>query len=384
MIIRARTLLTMAGPPIENGAVCVRGGRIAAVGAWPEISAAWSGEVLDLGEQVLLPGLINAHCHLDYTALRGVIPPQESFTAWIKTINAEKAKLTPGDYLQAINDGFREAAEFGTTTLLNLEAFPELVRHFANNEEAVNTCWFAEMIDVRGSVTFPDDLPLAPHAPFTASAELYQRAAQQQLATTHLAESREELQMFRDAAGPLYEFMRSIGRNMDDCGGATPLQLVAPFLNDRWIVAHLNELTAEDHHLLNRAVRFHIVHCPRSHAYFGHTPFAMRQLRQLGFNICVGTDSLASNSSLSLLAELRQAQHVFSFLTADELLQMVTVNAATALHQRGEIGQVQVNARADMIALPFSGTIDHACDAVIAHTEKVPWRMLAGRTISSS
>ena len=90
MIIRARIVVTMCGAPIENGAVAVSGNRIVDVGRFDDVKARNAGNTLDLGEQALLPGLINAHCHLDYTCLRGKIPPQKSFTDWIRAINAEK------------------------------------------------------------------------------------------------------------------------------------------------------------------------------------------------------------------------------------------------------------------------------------------------------
>ena len=114
MIIRARTVVTMDGPPIENGAIAIREDRIVDVAKFYEIKARHTGEVIDLGEQALLPGLINAHCHLDYTCLRGKIPPQRSFTDWIRAINAEKAKLSPDDCLASINEGFTEARKFGS------------------------------------------------------------------------------------------------------------------------------------------------------------------------------------------------------------------------------------------------------------------------------
>src|SRR5437660_12097898 len=140
MIIRARVVITMDGPPIENGAVAVSGDRIADVGKFPEISARHAGdEIVDLGECILLPGLINAHCHLDYTCLRGKIPRQKSFTNWIRAINAEKAGLTAQDYVASINAGSAEAYRFGTTTIANLTAFPELI---ASTDEAVQTWWF--------------------------------------------------------------------------------------------------------------------------------------------------------------------------------------------------------------------------------------------------
>src|SRR5437667_1013372 len=178
MIIRARSVVTMGGPPIDNGAVAVAGDRIVSVGKFSEISGKLANEdVVDLGEQALLPGLINAHCHLDYTCLRGKIPRQKSFTDWIRAINAEKAKLSPDDYVASINEGFDEAKQFGTTTIANLTAFPELISRI---QAPIRTWWFAELIDVRnpGRANEVVDLAveqlkstehwgLAPHAPFT-------------------------------------------------------------------------------------------------------------------------------------------------------------------------------------------------------------------------
>src|SRR3989449_2543173 len=227
MIFRARIVVTMDGPPIENGAVAISGDRIVDVGTFNEVKARNSGEVVDLGEQALLPGLINAHCHLDYTCLRGKIPPPKSFADWIRAINAEKAKLSPKDYLASINEGFAEARRFGTTTVANLTAFPDLVPQITS---PIRTWWFAELIDVRAperaseivdlaieSLKSAQNWGLAPHALFTASRDLYRRCEeitrrQNVLLTTHLAESREEMQMLQDASGPLYEFLKSIGR----------------------------------------------------------------------------------------------------------------------------------------------------------------------------
>src|SRR5947209_14242011 len=183
MIVRARTVVTMDGPPIENGAIAVCGNQIVDVGNFDKIKACHTGEVIDLGEQALLPGLINAHCHLDYTCLRGKIPPPKSFADWIRAINTEKPKLSKQDYLASINQGFSEAKRFGTTTIGNLTAFPELT---AKINEPIRTWWFAELIDVREpnrakdvvdlsveSLKSKDTWGLAPHALFTASANLY-------------------------------------------------------------------------------------------------------------------------------------------------------------------------------------------------------------------
>jgi len=400
-IVRARVVVPMRGEPIENGAVAITGNQIAEVGRFGEIRARHEGDVLDLGEQILLPGLINAHCHLDYTQLRGQIPPQKSFTDWIRAINASKAVLSEDDYVASIEAGLAESRSFGTTTLLNLEAFPELLPRLAR--PSLRVWWCAEMIDVRKPVSAPQvskslrewfkshpgwlgGFGLAPHATFTSSAPLFSAAVKISRRyhvpiTAHVAESQEEMQMFRDASGPLYDFLRSIGRSMGDCGGSTPLsfllQTQAP--DEHWIVAHLNELTKGDFDLLARAKGFHIAHCPRSHTFFEHTPFELRKLRALGFNICLGSDSLASNSSLSLFSEMRELLRKEPWISPQEVLMMVTVNAARAIGQGDLLGAISPGFRADLIAIPSAEIGGTAFDAIVAFEGAAPWMMLDGK-----
>jgi len=412
MIIRARVVITMDGPPIENGAVAVSGDRIADVGKFPEISARHAGEeIVDLGERTLLPGLINAHCHLDYTCLRGEIPRQKSFTDWIRGINAEKAKLSPGDYVRSINEGFAEAKRFGTTTIANLTAFPELIERI---QPPIRTWWFAELIDVRdpGRADEIVDLAveklkvakhwgLAPHAPFTASEKLYRRceeAANEDFLrlATHLAESREEMSMFRDASGPLFQFMQEIARPMEDCGYETSLAYFTRHVDteEPWLITHLNELAESDFDLLLGAKpNFHIIHCPRSHEYFGHSPFQFEKLCQLGFNICLGTDSLASNDDLNLFAEMRAFRKEFPNISPEEVLNMVTVNSAHALRQEDALGKIRSDCLADLIAVPCTGHGESVqgrtrstsvFDEIVSFDRGVSWSMIGGQVQNSA
>ncbi|MGH7982028.1 MAG: amidohydrolase family protein [Candidatus Udaeobacter sp.] len=406
MIIRARTVVTMDGAPIENGAVAVSENRIVDVAKFDEIRARNAGEIVDLGEQALLPGLINAHCHLDYTCLRGTIPPQESFADWIRAINAEKAKLLPRDYLVSINEGFAEAKRFGTTTIANLTAFPDLIPEIG---PPIRTWWFAELIDVRApdrtneivdlaieSLKSARNWGLAPHALFTASKNLYRRCEDiarrnDVLLTTHLAESQEEMEMFHDASGPLYEFLKNIERPMNDCGKGTPLELFLGALPStslrtgsgrglpQCIVAHLNEVTESDFDLLQRSERrFHVVHSPRSHDYFKHSRFPFEKLHALGFNICLGTDSLASNESLSLFDEMRAFRHSEAGISPNKILEMVTVNPATALHQENALGRIRRGLRADLIAVRCNER-DSPFEQILEFDGSVDWIMVNGK-----
>jgi aminodeoxyfutalosine deaminase len=395
MIIRAQTVVSMEGEPIHDGAVAVSGSAIADIGRFDEVRQRRSGEVLDLGDQVLMPGLINGHCHLDYTILRGTIPPPRSFSDWIQAINAEKAKLTEQDYIDSIHTGFAEARSFGTTTILNLIALPKLVA--AIKEQPIRTWWFGELIDVRdpgGAERIADEAAeflkpagrwgLAPHAPFTASPRLYARC--EEIArrenvplTTHLAESRGEMEMFRDASGAAFDFLKEIDRPMDDCGRETPLSLFlrTRTIDQRWIVAHLNELDAGDFDLLGAPPKFHIVHCPRSHTFLGHAPFALERLRALGFNVCLGTDSLASNSDLSLFAEMRELLRKEPWLSPRHALEMATINGAAAIGQRNSLGCIRAGAQADLIALPLPPTTD-VYESIVGYDGAVAWMMIDG------
>jgi cytosine/adenosine deaminase-related metal-dependent hydrolase len=189
--------------------------------------------------------------------------------------------------------------------------------------------------------------------------------------------------MFRDASGATFDFLKTIGRSMEDCDGETP---VARFLrrrnvNDRWIIAHLNELEDDDFELLRDLPKFHVAHCPRSHSFFGHAPFALGKLRKLGFNICLGTDSLASNTDLSLFAEMRELLRKNSALAPRHALEMATLNGAAALGQPDRLGCIQPGAIADLIAVPSSR--DDIFESIVGFDATVPWMMRNGKAVAA-
>ena len=406
MILRARTVLPISAAPIEDGAVVISGNTIVAAGPYAEVRASHGGEVIDLGERVLMPGLVNAHCHLDYTMLRRSIQPQRSFTEWIRRINALKRSLGPDDYRDAIARGFAELRRWGTTTVANIESFPELLPEM--EAPPIRTWWFLEMIDLRNVVTSEDVVAgmlsffekesdwlggfgLSPHAPYTASGPLYElvseTAAQLDMPVmTHVAESREEWEMFRHARGELYDFMARLDRWMHDCHrGHTPLRHVLNYtaLGVRWILAHMNELDESDFVLLAslpRGERPSIVHCPGSHRYFRHAPFPMAKLLEIGVNICLGTDSLASTESLSLFDEMRLLAQREPWLHPADIIAMATLNGARALGMNA--GKIAPGALADLIALPAAGSVREVHADILANREPVAWIMLDGKILN--
>lgn len=405
VILRARHVLPIVAPAIEDGAVVVDGTDIAAVGRFADISASHSGEVVDLGEQVLMPGLVNAHCHLDYTQLRHAISPTKSFTDWIRAINSHKRALHDEDYLSAIARGFSELRKWGTTTVANIESFPELLLRMP--PPPLRTWWFMEMIDIRHRFTteeavagalafFEQDRPgwlggfgLSPHAPYTASGPLFELSSEvsEQLGmiiTTHIGESRQEWDMFQTGSGELYDFMLRLGRWMyDSHHKRTPLGQVAHYakLGPRWLLAHMNELGESDFSYLHSLPeKPSVVHCPGSHRYFGHTRFPLARLRETGVNLCLGTDSLASTDSLSMFDEMRTLSASEPGLAPADILQMATLNGARALGFNG--GKIAPGAVADLIAVP---DVDSAADlpaAIVAHRAPIRWMMLNGSLLN--
>lgn len=405
-IYRARLVIPMRGSPIPDGAVVVRGSTIIGVGPYLDIRRHFSGEVDDLAEVVLLPGLINAHCHLDYTALRGAILSQQSFAGWVQRINAVRRTLTDEDFIASIATGFEEARRWGTTSILNIESYPELMLRLP--PPPLRTWWFFEMLDVRnrldgeetiaGALSFFEKrndwmggFGLSPHAPYTASLELYRAAAacSENYAmpfVTHLAESDEEFQMFSQSDGALFEFLHGLGRPMDDVGGKTPIAhlLENDALPTGALLVHMNEIAESDYELLSQAAwnrRLFIVHCPGTHRYFGRQPFPLDRLRSAGFSLSLGTDSLASNRSLSLFEEMRILREDHPQVSTREALEMVTLNPARALRLVGRLGELSPNSLADMIAIPYDGASNEAHDAIVDYHGRVDWMLLHGRRI---
>jgi aminodeoxyfutalosine deaminase len=397
--LRSRIVLPLGTQPIEDGIVHLNGGRIVAVGRARDLSV---GAIEDLGDCILMPGLINAHCHLDFTVMRGAILQQESFAHWVRRINDLKRTLSDDDYLESIFNGFAELRRWGTTSVFNIESFPELMVHMP--PPPIRAWWFYELIDVRnrvhtedvvaGALTFFEKHPnwlggfgLSPHAPYTTSGPLYELAKfccekYTMPWTTHLAETNEEFNMFVSASGPLHDFLRDLGRGMHDTGGITP---VARLFGDHLvpnggILAHMNYLSDADYELLAaRAKDITVVHCPKCHEYFGRPPFELDRFRSIGVSVCLGTDSLASNSSLNLFEEMRRLRRNFPHVSSEEVIDMVTRRPARAIGMSGKLGEIAPGAHADLIAVPYSGAIRDAFDALIANSSAINWMMVGGR-----
>jgi len=400
MILRAKLVVPMSQPPIEDGAVVVEGDSIVAVGPTNDIRAKHAGDARDLGEVALAPGLINAHCHLDYTDLVHQIEWRGSFIEWILQLVALKQLQSEKQYLAAIKSGLDQLLKSGTTTVVNIESLPALIDQVG--APPLRVIWCLELFDF-GRTDAPQDIVqqvlefiaarpglsfgLSPHAPYTVSAELYRLAVDGAKArnlplTTHLAESAEEDDMIRRGTGHMYDYFLRAGRDMSDCKRVGAVQLMAEYgaLGPMCLAVHANCLTPLDVKLLGDT-RTHVAHCPKSHRYFNRGAPLLESLQRQGVNVCLGTDSLASNDTLSMFAEMQELARIFPRMSAEDILSLATTNAARALNQPVKLGNIAAGAWADLIAVPLEGTPVDPYEAVVFAERPVSFSMIGGKMV---
>ena len=400
MILKAAWLIPVTSPPIRDGYIAIDGGRISGMGSAAELSASAKG-IEDLGDVVLTPGLVNPHTHLELTCYAGQLPPAP-FWKWIGGLIPLRA--APGQVereRQAVIDGAWQSLRAGVTCVGDISrrnvAWPAL------KSLPIRKVCFVELLsladhpprdprELREEVSRieEDELLTAgitPHAPYTVAMDQVRAAIGlagelERPWTMHLAETREEVAFLRGEPGALG---RMFERLLDRCGVTAPCRLPGAYLDTccpdgrSGSLAHMNYV--EDHEFARLAKNGHVViYCPRSHRFFGHSPHPFARMRAAGVRVAVGTDSVASNESLSLLDELR-------FVHAElpdapppgELLRMATLDGARALGLQDAIGSLEIGKQADLAAFPCAGDVTDPVGALIEQPVPAAGVWVAGR-----
>lgn len=407
LLLRSRVVLPVSSAPIHDGAVLISGNRIKNVGRWRDL-ADESKNIIDLGDAILLPGLVNAHCHLDYTAMAGTIPPQKSFVDWIKLMTTAKSGWSFSEFAESWLSGAKMLLRTGTTTVADIEAAPDLLPEMWE-ATPLRVYSFLEMTGVKSrrdprkilheAVKFIATLPsgrcrasLSPHAPYSTVPKLLHFSAETARRrrwpiTTHLSECAEEFEMFTAGNGEMFRWLKRNDRCMDDCGAGSPVQHAhaAGLLGKNFLAVHVNYLAPGDAELLGKS-KTNVAHCPRSHAYFTHRAFPFADLNQTKVNVCLGTDSLVTvrkkprqNIELNMFAETRAFAAAHPELEPLEILRMATVNGAQALGLDGDVGEISKNSFADLISIPFAGKNSEAVEAAVNFAGHVSVSMIGGQ-----
>ena len=376
----ARWVLPIASPPLRDGTVVEQEGRITYVGSRKD--APLGGDDIDLGDVMLLPGLVNAHCHLELTAMRGFLDGL-GFREWIVRLTmARRAVLTPDMLLDSARLGVDEGLQFGITTFADtgdtgagFDAMLERgVRGLcyrevfgldpAHCDEAV-AALDAKVAEMQERATSLVGVGVSPHAPYTVSDALFLATAALARArklpvAVHIAESEAESLLVERASGEFAEALRARGIDVFP-RARTPIALLESLgvLDAHALLIHCVRVDAEDIGAIARN-DCAVAHCPASNAKLGHGIAPLAALLAAGVRVGVGSDSVASNDRMDLLGEARLAslfatarEERHDALAAKCALELATLGGARALGLDDEIGTLEVGKAADLTAFPI-------------------------------
>ncbi len=391
----ARLVFPVDQPPLWNGCLEMENGRVTAVYQRPSPSVAGIKNAIDMGNVALVPGLINAHTHWEFSDLRQPLQPATPFTGWLKSLMQSRRNATT-DKATRIQLGATESMAAGCAVVGEIAT--------AGNPVLGTTDWRAPVTSGR-TVAFHESIglrperreaqlqaarnwlstPLAegiirglsPHAPYTVHPALLSdlvdlAKARNAPVAMHLAETTAELELLQHGTGEFVEFLDHMGawdpqaiprgsRPLDCLRSLEPLSHV--------LAVHGNYLNAEEQAFVAARPQFTVVYCPRTHAFFGHAPHPWQELLAQGCRVALGTDSRASNPDLSLWNEVVWLRKRFPTVDPALLLKLATQNGAEALGLAAEFGSLVLGKSANVavVMLPDVRSTD-------------PWELLyAGR-----
>lgn len=330
----------------------------------------------DFGCALIIPGLVNAHTHLELSHLRRGTDETADLIEWLKTMRMALDGTSPRDFADAVAEGVKEAIRNGTTTLVEhtnagasiqallnapIRSFVALeVVGYTENDLRTKRNWILNNIEkIRaGKLSSP---AIAPHSVYRLSPELMRFCSEvaekeRLLISSHTSESREEVEFSKSGTGRLRSLIEKFGGFPDKVlpVGRTPPENLHGFglLNRRTLLIHCNYPEGTDFPLIKESGAA-VVYCPRSHAFFKHSEHPFVRFLDEGVEVLFGTDSLASTPTLSVLDELKFVKKNLEHIPARRLLSLGTIHAARRILGNG-FGKIEEGSHADLciVALP--------------------------------
>jgi cytosine/adenosine deaminase-related metal-dependent hydrolase len=405
LTLRARQIVTMAGKPrgraepLDNGWVRIERGRIAALGAGPP-----PGPATDLGDAVILPGLVNAHTHLEFSTLTAPLDGSGGLPEWIGRVVALRRGRPTADVAGAIRAGLAESAAAGVTLLGDIatslappgsESLGPRVRVFRETLGLSASARAASLAMLRRDldrlVNTGHFAGVSPHAPYSVAARLGRAALEMARrlrlpAAMHLAESPAEAELVASGSGPLRAALDRLGAWPEAppalLSAADWISLLAH--GPRGLVVHgtfLDDVALA--RLARHRDRLAVVICPRTTRLLSGTLPPLERLRSAGVRVALGTDSRASNPDLSVLGECR-ALVDGRFASPAEALAMATVTGAWALGHERRAGLLAPGRPADLVVLRPAQPIRDPHEAALDPDATVVATLRAGTAIHGS
>ena len=393
---RAAWVLPIGTEPIRDGWVTVHNGRIVGVGPGIHVG---NGRVEELGRVAVLPGLVNAHTHLELSHFRGQVPAATNFVSWVRQVIAlQRSRSRPNapEIMDGIHSGIREAVRCGTAVVGDISNTLVTVRALA--ESALAAVVFYELIrfnttDAQGVVdqaqraigavpaTATVRASLAAHAPYSVAPEVFRAIKSingQRPCSVHLSESGEEVEFIRSGTGPWRTLLEELG-SWDPswaAPGGTPIEFLdsCGFLDSHLLAVHGVQMTRSDlARLAERGVT--LVTCPRSNIHTGAGAPPVEDFYESGVSVAVGTDSLASTPDLNVFAELRELRRLAPSVSAARLLDSATRQGARALGFGAEFGTIEAGKTARLIAVGVPNAVEDVEEYLVSgiQPDQVKW-----------
>ncbi len=379
-ILTASWVVPVAGAPLRDGRVAVGDGRIVWVGR-----AGDPGEpkapVRELGRGILLPGLVNAHCHLELSHLAGRVPFGGGFVAWVEALVAARGSDDEASVRARAAQAIRELEDRGTVavgdvsnSLVHLDllgasrlaavVFFELLAWDPARAAATLEWADRRLSGLDGTLAPNVRVRLAAHAPHSVSPPLLAGlVARGGPAAMHLAESPAESQFLATGSGDWPGFLerRGFGHVAFAPAGLSPVRYADGLraLPRGLVAAHAVQVDAADRELLARR-GVHVALCPRSNRSLGVGTARVPELLAAGVPLCLGTDSLASIDSLDVLEDATLLHRQFPDLDPAVIVRMATLGGAEALGF-ADLGAITRGRRAALAWTPAPAAVDDPC-----------------------
>ncbi|HXG85000.1 MAG TPA: amidohydrolase family protein [Pyrinomonadaceae bacterium] len=387
-IFAAEYVLPISAEPIENGAVAVEENKIVAVDTRENLAEKFPGvKFEDFGESVIMPGLVNAHSHLEITLMRGFLDDADAdFYSWLMKLTKTRAEhLTENDVKTGAILGALEGASAGVTCFGDIGRFGRAgfnaldanglrgvlfqETEFSPNDETAKED-FAKLEEkfliLKETETALVKIGLSPHAPYTVSRKLFETIAEYSISknvkiTIHAAESEMEADFMRRGAGFFAGVYKKLGVEWSAPGVSSVEYLdKIGILKAKPLLAHCVKVSDADIDLI-AASDSRIAHCPKSNAKFGHGIAPLEKFLEKGAHVGFGSDSVASNNACDILEEARFAT-LFArnlsdkkrFLNAEEIIETATFSGAKSLGLENEIGTLDAGKQADLIVVSLA------------------------------
>ncbi len=399
-LIRSSFLLPFPHPPLYNGAIEVKGLKVQRVGPYRELKKEVAkAKFIDLEDLWILPVFTNSHTHLELSALRFRVPPSGNFVYWVRSVIKKRAQLSPMEIKESVRLALQELLKEGigvlgevTNSALSIDVlllsplsgyiFQEVI-NFKGGEKLKERPFSSFFLNPSFKITY------APHSPYTVSPLLLQvikayNRKRGSLFCIHLAESQEEIEFLKTGEGLMAELLKERGQWNESfqAPGVSPVKYLDSLgcLDEKTLIIHGVYLDEEDLELLSKR-RAKVCLCPRSNLYTGVGLPNLPKLLSYEIELCLGTDSLASNDKLSILEEIKTLYSFYPEVSPLKILEIATSGGAKILGFE-ERGSLSSGSYANFIGIEtnfsLSKRVEKDLSEFIFAEKRIKYRFYAG------